>query len=112
MPIPAILGLPWLAGVLGSIFLGLVAGVSKYVTKRFALIAVAITALITVTATFFAAINALLVSISYVAPQQLVDSFFLFMPSNAIPCISAILSAKLLRWVYDWNVRIIQLKLF
>lgn len=112
MAIPLIAGLPWLAGILGGLFASLVAWFASFMTKRLAITAAAVVSILAVTATFYAALEALLSGIVASAPPHFGQAVGLVWPSNASACLAAILSAYVLRWVYDWQVKIIQLKLF
>lgn len=105
-----LLGLPWLAVSIGTFFSGLLAFFAKFVTKRVAIVGAAIGVILTITATFIAAIEGLLVGIAYAAPDFGVA--FAFFPPNMSACVSAIITAKILKWAYSWNVSFIQMKLF
>jgi len=41
--------------------------------------------------------------LSYIAPPNLAAGFAYFVPSNAVPCLSAIFSARIIRWVWMWQ---------
>lgn len=41
--------------------------------------------------------------LSYVTPDYLSVGFSYFVPANAIPCLSAIFSARIIRWVWMWQ---------
>jgi uncharacterized membrane protein YjjP (DUF1212 family) len=112
MALQVLAGIPWLAGILGSIFTGLLTFLSQYATKRVALVGSFIIAVGVVTTGFFAVLEGLIQAITVVAPTGFLESFALFLPHNTTACISAILAAKLARWVYDWNIKVIQMKLF
>jgi len=108
---PAIAALPWLASFLGSIFFGLASFLTQHITRKFALVIAAITALGTLTAAFFAVLYGLIQSIHVVMPSYIAQFAFL-LPSNFEACLAVALSAKTFAWAYSWNVRIIQMKLF
>lgn len=112
MAIQAIAGIPWLAGIIGSGFAALFAWFMTFVTKRFALLAAGIAIIVTLTTSLYAGLVALVSAVVVQMPTELTDLVGLFLPSNLGYCISVYVSAHLLRWAYDWNVKIIQLKLF
>lgn len=106
----AILGIPWLAGALGTALTGLIGFFGKYFSKKIAILAAVITAAATLTAAFLAAIEGIIAGVSYTMPT--LGNWFVFVPSNFSACIGAIVSAEVIRWVYDWNIKIVQWKLF
>ena len=109
MPVPAILGLPWLATAIGSLFSGLFVFFAQYLTKRVAVIAAVIALVLASTLGMIALIESLLTGITYIAPDfQYVG---LILPSNFSSCLGACITARLAYWAYSWNTRIIQYKL-
>lgn len=111
MAIPLLAGIPWLAGLIATFFISLFTFFTKFLTKKFAVVAVAITLITGLTAGFIAALNALTSAISFVAPPWYSLAVQLVVPENATFCISTILTAHLMRYAYDWNVKLIQLKI-
>lgn len=111
MPIPAVLGVSWLAGVIGTAFAGLFAWLLTFMTKRLAIVVLAVGVLLTLTASLFVALESLLSGLVYILPASLTQSVGLFAPSNLSLCVSIVVSAHMLRYVYDWNVRVVQMKL-
>ncbi|WP_018404159.1 DUF5455 family protein [Marinobacter gelidimuriae] len=99
----------FIASVLGAIGSGLAGFFAKFLTKRVAVVVVVVAAFVTVTGVFVAAIYALLNGIYVAFPDF--GPVFMFLPSNTAGCFGAIVSAKTLKWAYDWNITIIQSKL-
>jgi len=64
---------------------------------------VIITLLIGLTLALTLAIYTLATGLSYVTPPFWSQTAGMFIPNNAIPCVSAIYSARLLRWVWEWK---------
>lgn len=112
MAVPAIVGLPWLAGIIGGVFGALVQWFAKWFSKRLAVIAAAVALVTGLTVTFFTAITALANGLSGALPDSFNGLVGLCMPSNTRECVSVIMTAHALRWAYDWNTRVIQWKLF
>lgn len=110
--IPVIAGIPYLAGLLGGLFSSLVSFFALYLTKRLALVVVAIGIMLAVTVTFWSACDALIAGIQVAAPYEITRAMSLVLPDNFRSCFAAVMSAHFLRWVYEWNIKIIQLKLF
>jgi len=111
MPLPVLAGLPWLAGVIASAFAGLFAWFMTFVTKRFAIVAAGLVIIVTLTASLYAGLGALVATVAVTLPPSLVGHVGLFMPSNLGACVSIYVAARLARWAYDWNVKIIQMKM-
>lgn len=111
MPAPAILGIPLLASLIGSVIAGLMQFFAKYFSKKIAVILAAITAVVAVTGVFVVTIEGMFAAIEYAAPPEL-SNVFLMVPSNFSACVGTIIGAKIIRWAYEWNVKIIQWKLF
>jgi hypothetical protein len=107
MPIPAILGLPWLAEVLLGALGALVTWIATYVGKRVALLAAAVAALAALTAAFFGAIVALIAGVAYSCPPELANMIALWLPPNFPACAAAVAAGEMLRWGYAWNARVI-----
>jgi hypothetical protein len=105
----AILGIPWLATAIGTALTGLIAFFGKFLTKKLAIVAAAVTAAVGFTAAFIASIEGLMAGIAYGMPST--GNWFAFLPDNLSACVSAILAAELVRWVYDWNIKILSWKL-
>lgn len=112
MPLPAILGVPWLAGLIGGLFSSLFGFFVTYLTKRLAIIAASVTVIVAVTASLFIALEALTSSLTLILPTELTHGISLILPSNINLCLSLMISARMLRFSYDWSIKIIQYKLF
>lgn len=99
----------WLA----NIFLGLVQslltilGVS--LAKKAVYAATAAAALLALTTAFIAVVKALLYGIVATLPAWAATGAALLLPSNLSACISAILAAKIARWIYDYHVETLKL---
>ena len=111
MPIPVIAGIPILAGILGGLFSALFQSLADVLTKRLALVVAGVAIIAGLTTAFFTLITGLFSAISAVAPNSLGLAISLVIPDNASACVSAIMTARMARWAYEWNVRIIQYKL-
>jgi len=111
MALQLIAGLPWLAGIIVSALSALIAFFAQYMTKRVAIVAAALIIFTSVTAGFMAAAYALLSAISVTMPSDLEPGLALIVPSNAGACLGAVASAHVLRWVYAWQVKVIQYRL-
>lgn len=111
MPIPVMLGIPWLASVLGGMFTAIAVWLAQYMTRRLALVLAAIALIAALTAALFSALNASIAALSLAVPSQYSAGIAMICPSNLPACVSIIITAHLLRYAYDWNVRVIQYKL-
>ena len=111
MAIFAVAGIPWLATILGSLFAGLLSFFVKYISKRFALTAAFVVGSLSLFAVFFSVIWGLLQTLNYVAPAELAMAFRSIIPDNFVTCTGAYLTARIARWIYDWNTRVLQFRL-
>jgi len=102
-----VLRIPAIAGMLGGLFFGLMEWLTKFVSRKVAYQLAIITAIMAVTGGFILLIKGLFVGIMVYAPSQIACSIHLFVPSNATACVSAVLSARLVRWVYEWKITFI-----
>lgn len=112
MAVPVLLGIPWLATALWTVFGSIVSFFGSYMAKRLAILSAVVTALISLTVAFVAAIEALVSTITYATPPMFTHAMSLIVPDNLDNCVAAIASAMVFRWVYDWKTRIVQLRLF
>ena len=112
MPLPVIAGIPWLAGVIGGLFSAVFSYFAQFLTKRVAIVATVIAVLVAITTTFFAVIAGIVSALSVAAPPQVSVAASLVVPGNATACASAYMAALVARWAYQWNVKVLQYKLF
>lgn len=113
MALPLVIaGIPWLAGLIGGLFTAAVTFFTTYLSKRLAVTLVGVAAIAALTTAFATAISASISGLSIAAPAELTIALSWVVPTNFQSCASACLSARVLRWVYEWNVKIVQLKLF
>jgi hypothetical protein len=110
MALPLILGMPWLAGIVGGLFTSLFSFFAQHLTKKIAVIGAVIALVIGATTVFVLLIEGLMSSIYIAFPS--VGPVGLFVPSNISTCLSAMVTAKAAHWAYGWNIRVIQYKLF
>lgn len=111
MAIPVLAGLPWLAAVIAGIVSSVFSYAAKFISKRVAVVLVAIGLIAASTTAFIALVNSLVSSLSVVVPPFLSLAVSLVVPDNTAACVSVLISARIARWVYEWNVRVIQYKL-
>jgi len=97
---------------LTNLFTSVASFFAVYTTKKIAIVAAVLTAALGLTAGMIVAINALAAGVIMVAPAEITTAAGWLIPDNADECMAAIISAKVLRWVYDWNTRVLQFKLF
>ena len=102
----------WLGSLLGSLFTGLVGAFAAYMTKRLAIVLAVVAAIAALTTGFFLALYGIASGLATVAPSFVVLAWSLFVPSNLPVLISAALTVRVMRWAYDWNVKVIQYRLF
>ena len=90
----------WLVSLIGNIS----AFFCLSLAKKTLYIAAAIASSIALTVALSAVIQGSIASIVYALPTWAATGA-MFLPSNLSPCIAALISAKFARFVYDWNMR-------
>jgi hypothetical protein len=99
--------MPLLAGFLGTVFGAILDFFMKYFTRRVAMLPAVVVAITALTATLYLAFMGLLSAVEVAMPPQLAAMTGIF-PPNTTACMAAVSSARLLKWVYDWNNAFIQ----
>ncbi|RZM76428.1 hypothetical protein C3B51_17845 [Pseudoalteromonas rubra] len=102
MRFPALIA--FFAGLFGQV----IAFFAKYLTTKVAMQLTIVTAVSGLTLAVFAAIKALILAISVVAPEGLIHGASLVIPDNAAVCLSSIVSAHAVRYVWVWKVYFIE----
>lgn len=104
--------MPYIATLIAGLFGGLFSFFSQYLTKRFALVAVVLTVIAGFVSAFFVAIVGLIGVLQTSVPPEISAAASLVVPDNVPLLVSTALSARVLRWAYEWNVKVIQWRLF
>lgn len=102
------LRLPALAAFLAGIFANIVAFFAKWFTKNTAMQLGIIAAVSSVTIAMVATIKSLIFGLTFVLPPMYIQAMSLIVPDSLPVCFSAIVSAKVVRWVWIWQVRYIE----
>lgn len=108
---PVLLGLPWLAGILITALGGVVGFFLKYFTHRLAVTLAVIAAITALTVTFVAVMAALQAGLGSLSEYS-GTYYHLLLPDDFGAIVGVYLSARLAKWVYGWNVKVVQLRLF
>lgn len=90
----------WLGGLIAN----LVPFFTKFLVKRTAIAAATVAGSIVFVSAMAVAIKALLVGITYSLPSWAVAGA-MFLPSNLPICISAVITAQLIRFAYELNMK-------
>lgn len=93
---------------IGNLIASVIAFFAASLTKKAAFGAAAVAAVIALTVVMAASIQALLTGIVYTLPEW-ASTGASMLPSNLAACISAIISAKLIRYFYDLKTSQIKL---
>lgn len=112
MPLPlAVVGIPFLAGVLGQLFAGLIVFFLKFFSKKFALTAAFATGSMILFAAMFSVVYGAMTAIRVALPPEFGLAMATIVPGNVPACLGAYLTAVTARWIYDWNTRVLQFRL-
>lgn len=101
------LRVPALAAFLAGMASNILAWFVKFFARGTAINLTVITMLIALTAGTTAAIYGIAAGLAQVVPPFLVDAWGIFVPGNAIPCVSAVFAARMVRWVWSWQFFVI-----
>jgi hypothetical protein len=104
----SLLRLPALATFFATMLGNFIAFFAKWFTARTATQLGIIAAIASLTIGMIALIKTLILSISLVAPPLFSQAMSLIVPDNAPICISALVSAHTIKWVWQWQVRFIE----
>ncbi|KOO14399.1 hypothetical protein AKJ18_13935 [Vibrio xuii] len=97
------LRIPALAMFLGNLAAQVLGWFAVRLSKGLALNLTVLTMVVGLALAVTISINTIFLGLSYVVPPWISDGFDFFIPSNAVPCLSAIFSARLIRWVWEWQ---------
>lgn len=103
------LRVPALVGFLASIFGSMVGWFAQWFSKKTAIQLGIVAAVVSLTIALFGAIQLIVAGISIVIPDFVQQGIDMVIPSNFLPCVSAVVSAKVVRWVWIWKVHFIEL---
>lgn len=97
------LRIPALAMFIGQLAATVLGWFAVRMTRGLAINLTVLTMVIALAAVTASLITLIITGLSYVSPPWLSQGFSYFVPSNAIPCLSAIFSARVIRWVWAWQ---------
>lgn len=97
----------WLLGGLAVVVQSIIAFFVSFISRKTAQIIIALTLSGTVTAALVYTIGTAISSIVVSAPTGFVASGIGLLPYNTAACIAAVITANLARWLYDWQLRVI-----
>ena len=100
-----------LASFIGTAFTAMVAFFAAYITKKVAMAAAAIIMIVAVTTALWAVLAALVAGISVAMPTEINLAMSWIVPGNIKECLSAYMTARLARFVYDIKTQGIQMRL-
>lgn len=106
-----IIGVTFIATFLSQILTTLFTSWLQVVSKKFIIIAAVLAGMATIVAAFYIAIRATIDSISMVSPPYLNQAISLVVPDNFITLVTIQITARLIRFAYEWNVKVLQWRL-
>jgi len=106
-----IIGVTFIATFISQMVTTLFTSWLQVATKRFFIIAAVLAAMATFVAGFFVAITSAINSIASVSPPLLNQAASLVVPDNFITLVTIQITARLLRFAYEWNVKVLQWRL-
>ena len=111
LPILSTIGNAMRAPALVAFLGGLAAKVFEFLflrfTKQVAINLTIVTMIIGLATAVTYSIYALLTGLHFLVPSFISTAWGFFVPDIAVPCVSTILSARVMRWVWVWQVYIV-----
>jgi hypothetical protein len=101
--------MPLLGFWIGSLMTSLASFFSLYISKKVALTAAAITLFLALTGAMLLALKGAIQAVYVVAPPELAIAVGWLVPDNVGACFAAIMTAKFIRFVYDYQVQTIKI---
>ena len=101
----------FLARLIGVALTFLVSFFFEYLSKRLAIVAAVVAGIAALTGAFFLAISSLIQSVAPLLPPQFNQACSLVVPDNFPALVSIVFSAHVLRFAYEWNVKVLHMKL-
>lgn len=111
MALPALAGIGLLVSAIVSALVSFFSWIIQFFTRRFAIVATAIVVIGSMTTAFLMAIKALIDGIVATTPPYFSIAAGWVIPDNAPLCFAAIASAHTLRFIYLWQLRILEYKI-
>lgn len=109
-PLVAVAGLAWLGGLLGSLITTVVTVFTKRVFWRLAILTAVVSGMALLTGGLMVAGHAAILGLATSMPSGASLGLSLFLPTNVGACVGAMVSARLLRWAYDWQIKFLTMK--
>lgn len=97
-------GIPWLGGIALTVVTSIIGFFATYLGKKVAGVVGVVVAVAAAFGVFYAVITGSLLGIGAVMPPMLSEGLALVMPPNAAGCVSAIVTAKIARAVYSYQL--------
>jgi len=106
--------MPILAGWISSLFISFSGLLAAYFTKKVALIVAAVATFAGLTTALFVGMAGLVASLVMAFPLGglTATGVWLFLPDNALPCISAMISADTMLSLYFWQKKNLEYALY
>lgn len=106
-----LLGFTFLATLISQIATTLFSSALQVATKRLLIIGAVLAALTTIVVGFYVAIRVTIEAISIASPPLLSEAASLVVPDNFVTLVALQISARLIRFAYEWNVKVLQWRL-
>jgi hypothetical protein len=106
-----IIGVTFIATFLSQMVTTLFTSWLQVATKRFFIIAAVLAAMATFVGGFYLAMRTIIESIALVSPPFLNQAASLVVPDNFVTLVAIQITARIIRFAYEWNVKVLQWRL-
>lgn len=104
-------GIGLVVAAIYDFFKGIVKFFVEHATRRVLVIAAVLAALATLVIGFMRTISGIVNQLQMTMPVEVSQYIGLVIPSNFNFCVSLYASAMVIRWAYEWNVKVLQWRL-
>lgn len=106
-----VIGLTFLATLIANLFTRSVSIVFEIMTKRLLVISAMVVTLGVFVVGFFALMQSIIGGIAAASPPFLSQAASMVVPDNLSALIAIQITARIARWAYEWNVKVLQWRL-
>ncbi len=100
-----------LAGIV-ALIVGIMEFMARRIVRRLAVIALVVSGLAGFLIVFVNVVDGLIGQLSAITPPHFDMAVSMVVPANLVLCVTLLITGRIARWVYEWNAKIIQFRLF
>jgi len=102
--------MPYIFAAILELITVVVSKIFNFVARRLPVILATVALIVSIAVTYLTAMHAVIDSIGQTIPAVVADVWGWVMPGNAIQCLAAVVSARIIRWSYSKYEKIVIFK--